>query len=76
MTKDEERLQQQVSDAIQKFAKGDRMKALEACRQVVAVAGIETDFYAGCARDEGMSWEQVGAALGISKQAAQQRFGR
>lgn len=28
------------------------------------------------ARAEGASWEQVGHALGITKQAAQQRFGK
>jgi predicted ArsR family transcriptional regulator len=28
------------------------------------------------ARSEGASWEQIGQALGITKQAAQQRFGK
>ena len=28
------------------------------------------------ARDAGASWEQIGHALGVSRQAAQQRFGR
>ena len=26
------------------------------------------------ARDEGQTWEQIGTSLGISRQAAQQRF--
>ena len=30
----------------------------------------------GQARAEGMSWEQVGRWTGVSKQAAQQRFGQ
>lgn len=30
----------------------------------------------GEARAAGMSWQAIGAALGVSKQAAQQRFGR
>jgi len=30
----------------------------------------------GEARSIGMSWQSIGAALGVSKQAAQQRFAR
>jgi hypothetical protein len=29
----------------------------------------------GLARDEGASWSQIGAALGVTTQAAHQRFG-
>lgn len=28
-----------------------------------------------CARKNGATWEQIGRAIGVSKQAAQQRFG-
>lgn len=33
------------------------------------------DYNVKRARDMGATWEQVGAALGVSRQAAQQRYG-
>ncbi len=46
-----------------------------------AIAGLrrqlvdQEDFAALRARQHGATWEQIGAALGVSKQAAQQRWG-
>lgn len=54
----------------------DRLRELEAW----TVAYYETDKRRrGCIsalRQSGVSWSRIGAALGISKQLAQQRYGR
>jgi Clp amino terminal domain, pathogenicity island component len=67
------------------------IEAVEARRAAGALAGIEQavtvagelgalsdrliGYYAERARAEGCTWAQIGAAIGISRQAAQQRFG-
>ncbi len=67
------------------------IEAVEARRTPGALAGIEEavtvagelgalsdrliGYYAERARAEGCTWAQIGAAIGISRQAAQQRFG-
>lgn len=46
-----------------------------ACLAVIDILNAEVERAALAARDNGCSWSIVGAMLGISKQAAQQRFG-
>lgn len=43
--------------------------------QILHAAQTWTDEYVALARDNGHSWQQVGDALGITKQAAHQRYG-
>lgn len=42
--------------------------------EVSELADEVVDYYVDMARGEGCSWNDVGAALGVSRQAAQQRF--
>lgn len=54
------------------------VKELDAIGQAdfdVRVAVDELFFAVGAARDAGCSWEAIGSILGVSRQAAQQRFG-
>ena len=39
-------------------------------------AELELRLLIAQARKDGIWWEEIGAALGVTKQAAQQRFGR
>src|SRR3954452_11068956 len=59
-------------------ADGDAIAALGAAVEVAdhvrGVAEELLDLYVAAARDDGRSWSEIGAALGVSKQAAQQRF--
>src|SRR3954447_2985671 len=59
-------------------ADGDAIAALGAAVEVAdhvrGVAEELLDLYVAAARDDGRSWTEIGAALGVSKQAAQQRF--
>ncbi len=41
--------------------------------QLVGVADALVGHYVEAARDEGVAWTDIGAALGVTKQAAQQR---
>lgn len=43
-----------------------------------AVANVQSEIQRSVEklREEGMSWAQIGDALGVSKQAAQQRYSR
>jgi hypothetical protein len=47
-------------------------KYAEEAREIERLTGEWVDK----AREAGASWAQIGTALGISRQAAQQRFGR
>ena len=49
--------------------------AMEIARELDAVAGELVGHYVDEARAGGLPWAQIGAVLGVSKQAAQQRFG-
>jgi len=49
--------------------------AVQAGRELEALADAVVDHFVGEARRSGCSWAQIGGALNISKQAAQQRFG-
>lgn len=54
---------------------GAELTELLACARDLAAALEGLDSGVAAARRAGASWGQVGAALGISRQAAQQRFG-
>jgi len=51
------------------------LDALAGLRGLAAVTRATTDTTVLRARADGASWEEIGAQLGISKQAAQQRYG-
>lgn len=57
----------------------DALAAIESANQVAVEVGALVDrligYYVERARSEGHSWSQIGALMGISRQAAQQRFG-
>jgi hypothetical protein len=55
---------------------GDRLAIAEAARHHASVARFLEYAEANEARYEGSTWEEIGARFGISKQAAQQRFGK
>lgn len=40
------------------------------------LVGMLEDLAVASGRESGLSWPQIGSALGVSKQAAQQRFGK
>lgn len=44
-------------------------------QHVASLAADALDLAVDAARDHGLSWQQIGDAFGITKQAAQQRFG-
>lgn len=50
-------------------------RRIVAARRQIAVAQQELEDAVATARDAGDSWTVIGAALDISRQAAQQRFG-
>ncbi len=49
--------------------------ALEAARCLEEIIKISCQHAVDVARANGSTWAEIGQALGISKQAAQQRFG-
>jgi hypothetical protein len=53
----------------------DPIKALEAARDLRALIGSAELDAVRHARQAGWTWGEIGESLGISKQAAQQRFG-
>lgn len=56
----------------------DSTQSLTALRNSVAIAQAFTDdlpIFVNAARRNGATWEQIGNALGVSRQAAQQRYG-
>lgn len=52
----------------------DYGEALANLRMIRQAAETATDLVVMMARDDGLSWELIGQALRISRQAAQQRF--
>jgi hypothetical protein len=53
----------------------DEVEALVAVRLLRSLLHDECDVRAFNARAKGLTWEQLGRSLGMTKQAAQQRFG-
>src|SRR3954452_8706088 len=68
----------QLVAIVDQRADGDAVAALGAAVVVAddvrGVAEELLDRYVAAARQDGRSWSEIGAALGVSKQAAQQRF--
>jgi hypothetical protein len=54
----------------------DPLRALSAAARLERLARTLAEHAAAAAIDAGMSWRDIGAAYGISKQAAHQRFAR
>jgi hypothetical protein len=54
----------------------DPLVSLAAAGQVLRTLSDEVDVLAFNARAEGATWADIGEALAMTKQAAQQRFGR
>jgi hypothetical protein len=54
---------------------GQHVVALDYLRKASESIEAETRRLVDYARQEGRSWSEIGAGLGISRQAAQQRFG-
>src|SRR3954470_24812903 len=48
--------------------------AVQVARETRCLADELLDRYVAAARERGRPWSEVGATLGVSKQAAQQRF--
>jgi hypothetical protein len=53
----------------------DPVAALRACRALQELIAAEVDARAFDARQQGATWTDIGSALDMTKQAAQQRFG-
>jgi hypothetical protein len=67
--------EESVAASLARFAELEplaRLRALQNVRQ--AVADVELDAVVA-ARNDGRTWSQIGQALGITRQAAQERFG-
>jgi hypothetical protein len=57
----------------------DWTQSLNALRNSVAIIQAFSDdlpIFVNAARNSGATWEQIGDALGVSRQAAQQRYGQ
>lgn len=52
------------------------LDALRDARWITEQAERVTAQQVSALREQGLSWSQIGTALGISKQAAQQRYGK
>jgi len=60
------------ADTTQAQALASMRRARTTIREADRTIGYEV----GAARNAGATWEQIGEALAITKQAAQQRYGR
>jgi len=58
------------------FRDATHVRAIIAAAENVATADAELRAAVAAARASGDSWTVIGAALGITRQAAQQRFGQ
>jgi hypothetical protein len=70
-------LQELISQLDTDVAGDELAKVTEARARANALAGVGDqliDHFVTRARDAGMSWSQIGGALGVTKQAAQQRW--
>jgi hypothetical protein len=69
-------LVEQLERGLADLASADPDGALSAAAQVERLAATAANRAAAKARLRGASWSEIGAAFGISKQAAHQRFAR
>lgn len=72
MTDVERAIETLVFDALAKS--GTPLDALTRCTEIAQALAFETRANVNIARANGVTWEQIGVALGMTKQAAQQRF--
>jgi hypothetical protein len=56
-------------------ARRQALQAIEAARHRLTEAEVELARAVALARSSGCSWSQLGQALGVSRQGAQQRYG-
>ena len=64
-----------VDPARREWRRGDELHEIEAALQALDAADDQLHETVVAARAAGYSWAAIGAVLGVSKQAAQQRFG-
>jgi hypothetical protein len=64
------------ASAIERMDNREALYALEAVKAAQVGVDIIARQAVAMARQDGETWEGIGAALGVTKQAAQQRFGR
>jgi len=62
-----------LADAERRVA--DPIRALEAAHDLTIMLNLGSLGAATAARAQGRSWAEIGDALGVTRQAAQQRFG-
>lgn len=55
---------------------GDGLDRLDAIHDLIEDLGQQQDHAALLARSESATWDEIGYAVGITRQAAQQRWGR
>lgn len=65
-----------LDPAVAEARDAKHFRAIRTARQYIADAEAELAEAVHTARDSGDSWAVIGAALGTSRQAAYQRFGR
>lgn len=64
-----------LSAAAKALDDGHYVYALEQTRAAQTSLDVLTRTAVRCARSEGKTWEEIGTALGTTRQAAQQRYG-
>jgi hypothetical protein len=64
------------ANAIERMDNREALYALEAVRAAQVGVDVIARQAVAMARQDGETWEAVGLALGVTKQAAQQRYGR
>lgn len=68
-------MQNEARNASDYAAEANSKAALKSLMWTMRAAEAATRDAVEQAREAGMTWEQVGQALGVTKQAAQQRYG-
>lgn len=63
------------SSAIERMDNREAIYALEAVKTAQVGVDVIARQAVAMARKDGETWEKIGAALGVTKQAAQQRYG-
>jgi hypothetical protein len=70
---------QELIATVEKGAADDALARLQAAagaaEELTVTADVLLGHFVGAAREAGASWTQIGGALGVTKQGAQQRFG-